>query len=111
MTTFHITTLNSTTVEAVWRLPFVTTGINGIIRGFKIIINKVNGPQQTINVDDDNAQAYIITDLQQSATYFFSILIYTIEDGPQSVIVPITMPDSGDHYKIELRLTVLSQGY
>ena len=111
VTTFHITTLNSTSVEVVWRLPSVTTGINGIVRGFKIIVNKVNGPQQIINVDGDYAQAYIITDLEQSATYFFSILIYTVEDGPQSAIVPITMPDSGDHYIIELRRTVLSQSY
>ena len=94
---FHITTLNSTTVEAVWRLPFVTTGINGIVRGFKIIVDKRNGTQQVINVEDEGAQAYIISDLEQSATYFFSIVIYTVGDGPQSVILQITMPDSGDH--------------
>ena len=94
---FHITTLNSTTVEAVWRLPSVTTGINGIVRGFKIIVDKRNGTQQIINVEGEGAQAYIISNLEQSATYFFSIVIYTVGDGPQSVILQITMPDSGDH--------------
>ena len=92
----HITTLNSTSVEAVWRLPYVTTGINGIVRGFKIIVDKVNGTQQIFNVEDGDAQAYIITDLEQSATYLFSIVIYTVGDGPQSVILQVTMPDSGD---------------
>ena len=99
---FHITTLNSTTVEAVWRLPAATAGINGIVRGFKIIVDKVNGAQQIINVEDEHAQAYIITDLEPSATYFFSILIYTVGDGPRSVIRQIAMPDSGDRYVIEL---------
>ena len=94
--TFHITPLNSTIVEAVWRLPVVTYGINGIVRGFKIIVNKVNGTRQIVDVEDENAQTYIITDLEQSATYLFSILIYTVGDGPQSVILQITMPDSGD---------------
>ena len=93
---FHITTLNSTTVEAVWRTPYHNTGINGIVRGFKIIIDKVNGTQQIINVEDGDAQAYIITDLEQSATYLFSIVIYTVGDGPQSVILQLTMPDSGN---------------
>jgi deleted-in-malignant-brain-tumors protein 1 len=90
----HITTLNSTSVEAVWRLPYVSTGINGIVRGFKIIVDKINGTQQIINVEDGDAQAYIITDLEQSATYLFSIVIYTVGDGPQSVILQVTMPDS-----------------
>ena len=97
VTNFHITTLNSTSVEAVWRLPSVTTGINGVVRGFKIIVNKVNGTQQIIDVEGAAAQTYIITGLEQSATYLFSIVIYTVGDGPQSVILHITMPDSGDH--------------
>ena len=94
--TFHITLLNSTVVEAVWRLPSSTIGINGIVRGFKIIVDKVNGTRQIINVEDEGAQTYIITDLEQSATYLFSILIYTVGDGPRSVILQITMPHSGD---------------
>lgn len=98
---FHVTILNSTTVEAVWRLPFVTTGINGIVRGFKIYV-EINDTQRIIDVEDEAAQTYIITDLQQSATYRFSILIYTVGDGPRSVILPVTMPDSGDHYVVEL---------
>ena len=97
LSNFHITILNSTTVEAVWRLPYATTGINGIVRGFKIYVVKVNGTRQTINVEDPAAQTYIITGLEQSATYLFSIVIYTVGDGPQSIILHITMPDSGDH--------------
>ena len=97
LSNFHVTILNSTTVEAVWRLPYATTGINGIVRGFKIYVVKVNGTRQIINVEDPTAQTYIITGLEQSATYLFSIVIYTVGDGPQSVILHKTMPDSGDY--------------
>ena len=97
LSNFHITILNSTAVEAVWRLPYITTGINGIVRGFKIYVVKVNGTRQIINVEDPAAQTYIITGLDPSAAYLFSIVIYTVADGPQSVILHKTMPDSGDY--------------
>ena len=97
MNNFHITLLNSTTVEVTWGLPYSTIGINGIVRGFKIIIDKENGNQTIIDVPGVAVRAYIITGLEQSATYSFSMLIYTVADGPQSVLLKLTMPNSGKH--------------
>ena len=94
---FHITVLNSTAVEAVWRLPSVTSGINGIVRAFKIVVVQVNGTGRIITIKDAEAQTYIMTGLEQSSTYYFSIIIHTVADGPQSVILEITLPDSGTY--------------
>lgn len=97
VTNFHITILNSTAVEAIWRLPRSTIGINGVVRGFKIYVDKVNGSRRVITVEGDMIQAYIITDVESSAQYYFSMLIYnTVADGPRSILLPVTMPDSGE---------------
>lgn len=93
VTAFHIDILNSTTVEVTWRLPY--SGINGFVRGFKIYVDKINGSEIVEDVKGETARAYIITDLEQSARYLFSMLIYTVADGPRSIHLPVTMPDSG----------------
>lgn len=93
VTAFHIDILNSTTVEVTWRLPY--SGVNGIVRGFKIYVDKTNGSESVIDVKGDMVQAYIITDLEQSAKYLFSMLIYTVADGPRGIYLPVIMPDSG----------------
>lgn len=97
VTNFHVTLLNSTAVEVTWRPPTSTVGINGDIRGFRLYVDQVNGTLQTINIEDDFAREYLVTDLQPSATYLFSILIYTIADGPQSVRLQVTMPDGSKY--------------
>lgn len=93
VTAFHIDILNSTTVEVTWRLPY--SGVNGIVRGFKIYVDKTNNSESVIDVKGDMVQAYIITDLEQSAKYLFSMLIYTVADGPRGIYLPVIMPDSG----------------
>ena len=95
---FHITLLNGTSVEATWLLPRLTIGINGIVRGFKLFIDKVNGSERFINIPGTTLQSYIITDLEGFSTYTFSMLIYTVADGPRSIHLSLTMPDPSELY-------------
>ena len=99
---FHITLLNGTSVEATWLLPLSTIGVNGIIRGFQLFIEKVNGSERFINISDTTLRSYIITDLEGFATYTFSVLIYTVADGPRSIHLSLTMPDASEIYNIQL---------
>ena len=94
---FHITLLNGTAVEATWLLPRSTLGVNGIIRGFKIFIEKVNGSERVINITDVTVRSYIITDLEGFATYMFSMIIYnTVADGPQGIHLTQKMPNASE---------------
>ena len=93
---FHISVLNSTAVEATWQLPTSRTGLNGVVRGFKIYIEKINGSERIIDLKGADIEVFIITDLEPSAEYLFSILMYTVADGPQGVHLPLTMPDSSE---------------
>ena len=94
---FHITILNGTSVEATWTTPRSTIGVNGIIRGFKIFIEKVNGSERVINISDTLVRSYIITDLEGLATYVFSMLLYnTVADGPKGIHLTQEMPNASE---------------
>ena len=97
ITNFHITVLNSTAVEATWRPPTSTADIGGEIRGYKLVVDKINGTVTIININDEFLRYYIVKDLEPSATYLFSIILYTVGDGPQSVRLQVTMPDGSEH--------------
>ena len=98
---FHITVLNSTAVEASWTLPTSRTGFNGQLRGFKIVVG-VNGTERRIDIPDSTALAYIITDLQPATQHTFSMLMYTVADGPEGIHLRVMIPDSGNLVTIGL---------
>ena len=93
---FHIIIINSTAVEVVWQPPSTTVGVNGVIRGYKLFVDKINGNQTVINIVGGENRTHLVTGLEQSATYSFSILMYTVGDGPLSVKLQVTMPNSSE---------------
>ena len=92
---FHITVLNSTAVEASWTLPTSRTGFNGRLRGFKIVVDKFNVSERKIDIPDSTTLAYVISDLEPATQYAFSMLMYTVADGPEGNHLTVVMPDSG----------------
>ena len=96
MTNFHVEVLNSTAVEVTWRPPSSTIGINGDIRGYKIFVEKVGGDQKIIDIPEATSRTHHITGLEKLTTYFFSILMYTVGDGPLSVRLKVIMPNASE---------------
>ena len=88
-----MTVLNSTAVEVIWTLPI--SGVNGIVRGFKIFADKINGSETIIDVADNKTEVYIISGLEPSSQYLISMLIYTVADGPPGIHLTANMPGSG----------------
>ena len=104
VTGFHVSVLNSTAVEVTWRPPSSIIGVNGDIRGYKILVEKVGGTQKTINVTGATSRVYHVTGLERLTTYVFSILMYTVGDGPPSVRLKVTTPNSS---KLEAVLLIV----
>ncbi|XP_068676793.1 uncharacterized protein [Montipora foliosa] len=85
---FRVDTSTSTSVTASWRLP-PKDSRNGIIRGFKLFINrKCDKPDvQFVNVSNASLYTKIVTGLQGSTGYDLQVLAYTSAgDGPQSSV-------------------------
>lgn len=80
-------------MEASWTLP--RTGLNGWVRGFKIFVEKFNGSARVITISDNTTLAYIITDLEPTKQYTFSMLVTTVADGPRGILLTQIMPESG----------------
>ena len=95
MTVFHVTILNSTAVEVTWRPP-TRIGINGDIRGYKLFVDKVDGSPKIYDIQGATTSVYFVTDLEGSATYYFSIVMYTVADGPPSLRLKVTMPNESE---------------
>ena len=93
VTVFHVTVLNSTAVEVTWRPPTSTVGINGDIRGYKLLVEPIHGSQKVHNIRGASTLVYFVTDLEESTTYYFSIVMYTVADGPPSLRLKVTMPN------------------
>lgn len=96
----HVLVLNSTAVEVQWNLPFFNLR-NGIIRGFKIFVELVGllpqGMESVIDVADGQAEEYIIGDLEPGTVYTFSVLAYTVDDGPRSIHLTLTTFSEGTY--------------
>ncbi|XP_068676800.1 uncharacterized protein [Montipora foliosa] len=87
---FMVTASSSTSVTASWQLP-PEDSRNGIIRGFKLFINrKGSGDKPDVQfIDVSNASLYTktVTGLQGSTEYELQVLAYTSAgDGPQSSV-------------------------
>ena len=91
---FHVVVLNSTSVEVQYNLPLFELR-NGIIRGYKIFVVPADGSEDelVIEIMDITTFAYIIMGLKPATAYIFSMLAYTVADGPRSIhLTAITHP-------------------
>ena len=86
-TQFHIVVLNSTSIEVQYQLPTFDSR-NGIIRGFKIFVEEAgsgDGSEMVFDVMGNSTLAYIVTGLEPATAYIFSMLAYTVADGPRGI--------------------------
>lgn len=93
-TSFHVVVLNSTAVEVQFDLPFFEHR-NGVIRGYKIFVDPADGSEDELVFDilGNTTSAFIVNGLKPATAYIFSILAYTVADGPRSIhLTAITNP-------------------
>ena len=92
----------SSSVTASWQLPPADSR-NGIIRGFKLFINrKKSGDKpdvQLIDVSQTSVYTKIVTGLQESTEYELQVLAYTSAgDGPKSFVHIVKTKEAGKCY-------------
>ncbi len=94
----HVLVLNSTAVEVQWNYPYWTQR-NGIIRGFKVFVQESgSATEQVINVANRNANELIVDGLLPATLYTFSVLAYTVNDGPRSIHLTVSTFSEGTRY-------------
>ena len=108
---FMVTASTSTSITASWRLP-PKDSRNGIIRGFKLFINKKgSGDRPDVQfIDVSNASVYkkTVTGLQGSTEYELQVLAYTSAgDGPKSSVQVVKTKEAGKSFIIFRRINVL----
>ena len=87
--------VNSTAIEVQYDLPPLDSR-NGIIRGYKIFVEEAggDGSEMVIDVMDNSSLAYIVKGLKPATAYVFSMLAYTVGDGPRGIhLTAITNPE------------------
>ena len=75
--------LNSTAIEVQWSPPLYDLQ-NGFIRGYNLFVWYPSGDNFAL-LTVGNVTSYIVSGLQPSTVYAFSILAYTVGDGPKSI--------------------------
>ena len=83
-TSFNLVVINGTAIEALWELPGISVR-NGIIRGYKLSIQSRSRDIRNITITNNQTLAYIVGGLERATPYTFSILAYTVADGPRSI--------------------------
>ena len=83
-TSFTLEVINSTAIEAMWNLPGIYNR-NGIIRGYKLLVLRGGVEIRNINITGNDTLAFIVGGLQPATAYTFSVLAYTVADGPKSI--------------------------
>ena len=82
---FHVVVLNSTAIEFQWELPPLEFQ-NGIIRGYKLFYQEQGSMSESmVNVQDPDANVYIVAGLSPGTAYVCSMLAYTGADGPRTL--------------------------
>jgi hypothetical protein len=78
-------TTSSTSVRLTWTPTPDNECRNGIIRGYRIgyILTEGKHPE-TITVDNPSTTSHDVTGLDTYTWYTFSVLAYTVDDGPWS---------------------------
>jgi hypothetical protein len=89
--------LNSTATEVQYDLPPIDSR-NGIIRGFKIFTQEAggDGSEMVIDVMGNSSLAYIVTGLKPATAYSFSMLAYTVADGPRTISLTAITNSEGE---------------
>jgi len=90
-TAFHAVVLNSTAIEVQWNLPLFNLR-NGIIRGYKLFVQRQNQEERTINIPGNRTNEYILSRLDPGTAYVVSVLAYTVGDGPRSIHLTVITP-------------------
>lgn len=84
-TSFELVVINGTAIEAMWELPALNQR-NGFIRGYRLFVqNTGRDIIRNITISSNETLAYVVGGLQRATPYTFSILAYTVADGPRSV--------------------------
>ena len=83
-TSFNLVVVNSTAIEALWELPEINVR-NGIIRGYKLFVQSSGKDIRNVTIMNNETLAYIVGGLERATPYTFSILAYTVADGPRSI--------------------------
>ena len=78
-----------------WDLPLITLR-NGIIRGYKLFVQRQGGDEMTINIEGNDTDSYTVTGLLPTTAYIISALAYTVGDGPRSI--QLTAVTTGNHF-------------
>ena len=92
----------SASVIASWQLPPADSR-NGIIRGFKLFINRKGGSKGIQFIDASQTSVYTktVTGLQESTEYELQVLAYTSAgDGPKSFVQFVKTKELGKSYII-----------
>jgi hypothetical protein len=76
--------INTTAIEATWELPS-TNLRNGFIRGYRLFVLSGGRSVRNITIPDNTTLGYIVGGLQRATAYTFSVLAYTVADGPRSI--------------------------
>ena len=88
----------SSSVTASWQLPPADSR-NGIIRGFKLFINRKGSDVQMIDVSNPSLYTKTVTGLQESTEYELQVLAYTSAgDGPKSFVHIVKTKEVGKCY-------------
>ncbi|KAL5494002.1 hypothetical protein EMCRGX_G015270 [Ephydatia muelleri] len=86
---FRVLVLNSTAAQVTWSPP-TTTQLNGRLRGYRLFYRPEGTPQDAmVTIDGGGAQSYIAGDLSPATAYVFSVLAFTLGDGPRSTPVVV----------------------
>ncbi|XP_068675598.1 cell adhesion molecule DSCAML1-like [Montipora foliosa] len=87
---FMVTAITSTIVTAAWQLP-PTDSRNGVIKGFKLFIDRIGSDEkpdvQLIDVSNASVYTKNVTGLQEFTEYELQVLAYTsVGNGPKSSV-------------------------
>ena len=107
-TQFHVVVLNSTSIEVQYQLPTIDSR-NGIIRGFKIFVEEAgsgDGSEMVFDVMGNSTLAYIVTGLKPATAYIFSMLAYTVADGPRGIHLTAITNAEGAFVKINMCIII-----
>ena len=99
-----MTASTSTSVTALWgQLP--TGSRNGVIKGFKLFINRKGSKDKTnihlVNASNSPVYRKKVTGLQESTEYKLQVLAFTsVGDGPKSPVQVVKTLEVGKSYRI-----------
>ena len=97
-TSFDLVAINTTAIEATWELPAANLR-NGFIRGYRLFVQSNGRSVRNITIPDNTTLGYIVTGLQRATPYTFSVLAYTVADGPRSIhLTAITLCKLAKYY-------------